>query len=64
MDMAKSTQFNDTVISVNQLSIYGALAGLCKELNTNSSEDSAEDSSEDSESSGTLYAKETLKMRR
>ena len=41
----KSTQINDnegtiemplrTVISVNQLSIYGALADLCKELNKN-----------------------------
>ena len=69
----KSTHFNEsegnielllrTVISVNQLSIYGALADLCKELNKNSKEDSAEDSFEDSESSGTLYAKEKLKMR-
>ena len=59
----KSTQFNDnaghiemllrTVICVNQLSIYGTLADLCKELDRNSSEDSDEDSSEDSESSGT-----------
>ena len=53
-----------TVISVNQLSIYGASADLCKELDKNSSEDSAEDSSEDSESSGTLYAKEILERRR
>ena len=45
-----------TVISVNQHSIYGALADLCKELDRKSSEDSAGDS-EDSESSGTLYAK-------
>ena len=52
-----------TVISVNQLSIYGALADLCKELNKKSSEDSGEDSSEDSESSGTLYAKELLETR-
>ena len=69
-----STQFNDnerniemllrTVISVNQFSIYGALADLCKELDKISSKDSAEDSSEDSESSGTLYAKEILEMRR
>ena len=69
----KSTHFNEsegnielllrTVISVNQLSIYGALADLCKELNKNSKEDSAEDSFEDSESSGTLCAKENLKMR-
>ena len=51
------------MISVNQLSIYGALADLRKELNKNSKEDSAEDSFEDSESSGTLYAKENLKMR-
>ena len=69
----KSTQISDnegniemllrTVISVNQLSIYGALADLCKELNKKSSEDSGEDSSEDSESSGTLYAKEILETR-
>ena len=38
------------MISVNQLSIYGALADLRKELDKKSSEDSAEDSSEDSES--------------
>ena len=73
--MAKmSTQFNDnegniemllrTVISVNQLNVYGALADLWKNLDTNSSEDSAEDSSEDSESSGTLHAKDILEMRR
>ena len=55
--------FSRTVISVNQLSIYGALADLRKELNKKSSEDSAEDSCEDSESTGTLYAKEILKMR-
>ena len=58
-----STQFNDDerimemllrrVVLVNQLSIYGALADLCKELDKNSSEDSGEDS-EDSESSRTL----------
>ena len=66
----KSALFNDnernirTVISVNQLSINGALADLCKELDKKSSEDSAEDSCEDSESSGTLYAKEILEMRR
>ena len=62
---SKSTQFNDeghiemllrTVISVNQLSIYGALADLCKE--------SDKKSSQDSESSGTLFAKELLEMRR
>ena len=47
-----------TVISVNQLSIYGALADLCKELDKHLSEDSAEDLSENSESSGTLHAKE------
>ena len=52
------------VISLNQLSFYGALADLCNELNKNSSEDSAEDSSEDSESSGTLYTKEILETRR
>ena len=70
----KSTQLNDnerniemllrTVISVNQPSIYEALADLCKELDKNSSEDSAEDSSEDSESSRTLDAREILEMRR
>ena len=49
-----------TVISVNQLSIRGALADWCKNWDKNSSEDSAEDSSEDSESSGTLYAKEII----
>ena len=43
-----------TVISVNQLSINGPIADLCKELN----EDSAEDSSEDSESSGTSETEE------
>ena len=63
----KAIHFNDgdenielllrTVISVNQLSIYGALADLCKELN----EDSAEDSSEDSESSGKLEASDPWK---
>ena len=52
----KSTQFNEneenielllrTVISVNHLSIFGAIADLCQELN----EDAAEDSCEDSES--------------
>ena len=47
-----------TVISVNQLSIYGAVADLRKELNKNSAEDSAENSSEDSESSGTLDTEE------
>ena len=46
------------MISVNQLSIYGAVADLCKELNKNSTEDSAEDSSEDSERSGTLDTEE------
>ena len=59
----KSTQFNDneghiemllrTVIHVNQLSVYGALADLCKELDKHSSDDS--------ESSGTLYAKEVFR---
>ena len=59
-----STQFNDnegkielllrTVMSVNELSIYGAMADLCKELNENS----AEDSYEDSESSGTRDTEE------
>ena len=53
-----STQFNGnegnielllrTVISVNQLSIFGVIANLCTELN----ESSVEDSSEDSKSSG------------
>ena len=52
-----------SVISLNQLSFYGALADLCNELNKNSSEDSDEDSSEDSESSGTLYTKEILETR-
>ena len=70
----KVSQFNDnerniemllrTVISVDQLSINGALPDLRKELNNKSSDDSAEGSSEDSESSGTLYAKEILEMRR
>ena len=65
---AKSTHFNEnegnielllrTVISVNQLSICGAVADLRKELNNSSAEDSAEDSSEDSESSGTFDAEE------
>ena len=60
----KSTHFDEnegnielllrTVISVNQLSIYGAMADLCKELN----KDSAEDSSEDSECSGTFDTEE------
>ena len=60
----KSPQFNEnkgnielplrTVISSNQLSIYGAIADLCEELN----EDSAEDSREDSESSGTFDTEE------
>ena len=64
----KSTHFNEneghielllrTVISVNQLSIYGAVADLWKELNKHSDEDSAEDLSEDSESSGTLDTEE------
>ena len=62
-NMAKSTQFNDnegniemllrTMISVNQLSICGALVDLCKELDEISSEDSTEDSFQDSESQGT-----------
>ena len=43
-----------TVISVNQLSIHGAIADLCKELN----EDSNEDSYEDPESSGTFDTEE------
>ena len=34
-----------TVISVNQLSIYGALTDLCKELDKNSFDDSADDPS-------------------
>ena len=42
-----------TMISVNQLSICGALADLCKELDEISSEDSTEDSFQDSESQGT-----------
>ena len=42
------------MISVNQLSIYGTVADLCKELNENS----AEDSSEDSESSNKLDTEE------
>ena len=56
----KSTHINEnegiielllrTVISVNQLSIYGAVADLCEELNNKSSEDS--------ESSGTLDTEE------
>ena len=60
----KSTHFNEneghielllrTVISVNQLSMYGAVADLRKELNNNSDEDS----SEDSESSGTIDTEE------
>ena len=60
----KSTHFNDnegnielllrTVISVYKLSIHGAIADLCKELN----DDSAEDSHEDSESSGTVEKEE------
>ena len=50
-----------TVISLNQHSIYGALADLCKNDDKKSPEDSAEDSSRGSESSGTLYAKEILK---
>ena len=41
-----------TVISVNQPSIYGTLADLCKNEDKKSSEDSAEDSSQGSESSG------------
>ena len=55
---ALKLQFNDnegniemrlrTVISVNQLTIYGTFVDLCNELDNNSSEDSAEDSSEDS----------------
>ena len=43
-----------TVISVNQLSIHGATANLCKELNG----DSDGDSHEDSESSGTFDTEE------
>ena len=62
----KSTQFDDneeniemllrTVISINQLSISGALADWSKNWDKHSSEDS--------ESSGTLNAKEILEMRR
>ena len=68
-----STRFDDnegniemllrTVISVNQLSIYGILADWCKNWDKNSSEESAP-SSDASESSGTLYAKEIFEMRR
>ena len=59
----RSTRFDDdegnveillrTVISVNQLSIYGILADWCKNWDKNSSEESAP-SSDGSESSGTL----------
>ena len=69
----KSTRFDDnegniemllcTVISVNQLSVYGCLADWCKKWDNNSSEESAP-SSEGSESSRTLYAKEVIEMRR
>ena len=51
------------VISVNQLSIFGFLEDWCKKWDKNSSEDSAP-SSEGSESSGTLFAKEIVEMRR
>ena len=64
----KSTHFNEnegnielllrTVISVNQLSICRAVAGLRKELYKSSAEDSPEDSSEDSESLGTFDTEE------
>ena len=47
-----------TAFSVNQLSVYGAVADLCKKWDNKSSEDATEDSSEDSESSGTHYAKQ------
>ena len=67
----KSTQFNEndgsiemllrTVISVNQLSIYLALADMCNKMDRNTSADPAEDSSEDSESSGTPLWKRNIR---
>ena len=69
----KSTRFDEnegnmemllrTVISVNQLNIHGIWAESCKNWDKNSSEESAR-YSDGSESSGTLYAKEILEMRR